>query len=313
MGVLTAFNSSYASSKARVGKIYVPKREMSAYVALAIVDKGALPAVGGTTGTGGSAMSNTPAGIVAAIRRLELLGQAEVFPKGTINGKKDMPTENPVSFMAGNQDEPDVASITNSFEFMYRDAYTQENVTLFNKWRGNHQDKDIYVFTETSYKPIIVPNFNVNGAGYTIEGDKKKDISGAFKIKYTVSPTVGEPFPYFGVDTEPLKDYAKLTFAAPTLSGTVTANGTSCDDYLRYNVTNAGGTITFAIAETTTCLDWGVFKNGDGTVGADPVTVPNGVFTIGAGLAAGTYNYTIVAKNTLGHEALQIVQITKAA
>lgn len=313
MGVLTSFNSSYSSTKPRVGKIYVPAREMSAFVALAVVDKGILPAVGTSTGSGNTLLANTAGGIVTTLRRLELLGQAEIFPKGTLNGKKDMPSENPTSFLAGNQDEPDVASITNSFEFTYRDAYSAENVNLFNNWRGNHQSKDLYAFTETSYIPIIVPNFNINNAGYTIDGDKKKEVSGSFKIKYTVSPTIGEPTPYFGVDTEPLKDYAKLTFASPTLSGTVTENGVSCDGYLRYNVTNAGGTITYSIVETTTCLDWGVWKNGNSSVGADPITVPNGVFTIGAGLAAGTYNYTIVAKNTLGHEVLQIVQITKAA
>jgi hypothetical protein len=318
MGTLSAFNRLATNVNPYTEKVYNPYLEPSQIYALAIADKGQLAAWGGKVGTAPNELFSTAGGIVQALRRLELLGKATVFPTGTISGKKAKPVENPSSFVPGNQDEADVASVTNSFEFMYRDAWTEQNVEFLNKLRGNHTNKDVFVFTENGVIPVQVAGVSFFGVGSEIEGDKKKDITGGFSLRYTVKASIGEPKPYFGVDKAALADYAKLTFGAPTAGTNITANGVTCEGgALKYNVTAAqGGTLTFAVVETTTCLEWAIFKcNADGTVqdvvtATDKVAISQaGVVTITTQSAAKT-TFQVVARNTCGHEAVQNIEIT---
>ncbi len=314
------YQASCAKKKRTKAPEYCPKKnasDRSTIPFLAIVERGLIPKYGDTNTVNGVTITNNFANLGDGIRKLELLGKADVFPLDTISGTYS-PSEVMETEVYGTQTNADFDQIKAKYDFKWKNHYTERNVEYVNDNRGNHNDKDIVMFTvnDTTKKGslLIIQNrhFTIMSNGYKVEGDYNKKISGGFSIDTLLD---GDPVPKKGYDITALYNELRLTFAAPVATGGVTASTNACiGDCLNYDVTSAGGTLKFAVVETTTCLCYDVFSNEDEpleTALSVLVTIDDtGLLTVGASIPAGTYTLNVVATNQQGHVASQCVKLT---
>lgn len=323
MGCLTIFQNCSQKTQNKE-PLYCPKEQaydQSSIVATVIAKKGVMPALNASPiVTNGVSISHTKQTLASSLRQLELMGLAQVFPMNTINGGKDMPNEMALANKYGRQNEPDFFRLGQNFNFTWGEYFTEQNVRYINSMRGNHTDIDVYFFTYNEFTQtgslllLKEKQITIKGVGYTIDADYSKEVNGKFSI-FTQMQT--EVAPVKGYNITALEGVQKLTFAGPVYGGGAAASVNNClGGCVTVNVAAAGGTITLPVVETTTCLCYSLFIDGDQplpTALSALITVTDaGVVTVDGGAPAATYNITVVAANAQGHLASQCFKIVKS-
>ncbi len=314
--------ASCAPKRNRKAPEYCPKEnalDRSSIVFQAFVDRGILPDFGQTSTVAGIPIINDFANLAQSLRQLELLGKADVFPMDTISGTYSG-SEQMESETYGTQDNPDFSQLKAKFDFKWKNHYTERNVAFINSMRGNHNDKDVVMFTHNTFTDkgsvLMIKNRRVSvmSSGYKIDGDYSKNVSGGYSIETLLN---GDLVPVKGYNIAALYNELRLTLAASVLSAGVTSNSAlpCIGDCITYNVATGGGTITFPVVEATTCLCYSVYQNEDSPLTGALLTqikVSNlGVLSIDGALPAGEYKLNVVVSNQQGHTATQCIKIIK--
>ena len=284
--------------------IKAPKAEKAKIIAIAVLKRGAASAVGITHESlyDGTMKAND---VIGKVRELVLLDKGNFLPKGSVFIARPKPEELRENQIFGLRPEANpTGEVKITLNGTYRNYYSTQTVRWFNQLRENREQYDLIYWTENYVHLVLGNDVMFMGIGSEISGSENDSIYGTFSAMYYND---GEDVPYGKINSNLLENYTTLTIVEPVVpsGGTAVFTKDACvGGCTMYRATGAtiNATLQFDIAETTSCVEWKLFKDcGRNMVEAtDAVQIDSaGLMTI-TGMVPGTHKYKVVAITNSG-------------
>ncbi len=274
------------------------------YIAVAIVNKGKFPGVGGTyTNAAEDAVVITAANMFENLKDLAFQGGAWLFGHGTINGEKPMPTEvlEPEAYGLAVEARP-TGEVNEVANFTFKHFFL--NIPFFNDLRRNTKGKDVFLFTETTVQKVDwednKPIFK--NLGHSVPGQRNSIISGKFSVAWNNKN--GELVPDLGVKVADL-DAEGIAYTFDTIGSLVncTQQEGCAGDCITFNRTTSGTCgFTRDVVEAKGCGKHYLYYNDNEAMPsgvAGSVNPSTGVVSLTT-LSAGTHRFTHAFENEVG-------------
>lgn len=274
------------------------------YQALALVDKGQLPAVGASyTMIDSSTVTVGATTIALVVKDLTYKNKSRFIPSGKMNGIKDG-TVNMTSGIIYGDDvvEKPTGEITELFTITFENYF--QNVEGFNALRINADQFDVVLFTENTAEIYTRASNNTLLSEIMDAADGSHNSrNGSFKI--SARGIDGQVVPLKGVLKSQLADDVKFVFTQGTLVNLT--KGTCNGVFTRYTLTDdeTNGTMPLTVAPVVDCGTFSLFKIVSGvyvpSTGSTFCSITtNGTVTVPTGHAAGSTKYVAIYQNEVG-------------
>lgn len=283
-----------------------PASTKRVYRALALVDKGELPAVGASyTLLDSSTVTVSGATLATVVKDLTYRNKARFFPDGSVKGTK----ENTVNLTTGeiygdDTVEGTTGEVTEKFGITFRNFY--QNVEGFNAIRANSDKYDVALFTNDTAEIYTraTNNTQIYDVMDSADGDNMKARNGSFGI--AARGVSGQVVPLDGVYKADLADDLKFTFTVGSLTN-LTA-GTCSGQYKKYSRTTSStvSSIPFTVAPSISCITFSLFILTNGVLqpatGATYASINSatGTVTFPSNHVSGETKYVVQVQNEVG-------------
>ena len=285
-----------------------PATTKRVYRAVALVDKGELPAVGASyTLVDTTSVTVSAANIGTVIKDLTYKNKARFFPDGSIKGTK----ENTVNITTGEIYGDDTVEgvtgeVTEKFGFAFKNFY--QNVEGFNAIRSNSDRYDVVLFTNDTAEIYTRADNNVQiyDVMDAADGDNMKARNGSFGI--AARGASGQVVPLNGIYKSQLADDLKFAFTVGADTLVNLSAGTCSGLYKKYSRTTSStvSSIPFTVAPSISCITFSLFVLTNGVLqpatGATYASINSltGMVTFPSNHVAGETKYVVQVQNEAG-------------
>jgi len=290
-------------------------------VAMAIINKGVLPAVGDPyTFVGEETVTVDGASIAAICQDLAVFNQARWLPNGSINGSQ----AETVNIMEGQIYGLDPADATTgeiyeAFTIMFKNYY--QNRAGLNAIRSRPRDWDIVLFTNNTAEIYRRADNSTVITKIADTADGSNTTSRKGTIDFMARGLDGQVIPLEGIRRDQLGEVSNERFSLTSGADTNLTAGTCSGEYHRWvrDTTNTISTLAMTPSITGACMSYslnrlttqGVFIPSTGSTYASINTV-TGVVTFPAAHVLGATKYVVVLQNEVGVHAEYYLEVNIA-